>query len=208
MRDRGCGWRDGGARYRARVRPRRSSRDDPRTGRDPDAGDGGRGVLSGSGAVHRRCGTRTRSSRGCATCCGTARRTCSTSLFAAGATEIPFAADLPPTLTDRSAAPGRRGSGRARVPAHHVRMGVAARGARASRASSSTTASRVDAARLRRRRPAPRHRVWPASTADLVIDARGPRSTSDSVAGRDRRAHRCRRSCTRAASSTSRASTG
>ena len=168
---------DGRPRNRARVRAT-APRHDPRARRDTDAGVGRRRVLRGSGAVRRRSGTRTRSSPALRNLLRDRAPDVLAELLAAGATEIPFTATLPPTLTDQIAAARRRRSRRARVPAHDVRVGAAPRRARA--------AGRRAPRRRRRRRPRRRSPVRRrASTgvagldADLVVDARGPRSSSD-----------------------------
>ena len=51
-------------------------------------------------------------------------------LLDAGATEIRMTENLPPTMTDRSPRRERRRARDAGVPAHHVRVGAAALGAR------------------------------------------------------------------------------
>ena len=125
----------------------------------------------------RRSATRTRFSRAAETCCAIARPTCSTELFAAGATEIPFTATLPPTLTDRDPRPGdeelvglacRRTTFEwvlRRVvlaePGVELRDGVAVDGLDAVPGSPPLVTGVAGIA------------------ADLVVDARGPRSTSD-----------------------------
>ena len=173
---------------------------------DADAGDARTRHSSGSGAVHRRCGTRTRSSPGCATCCATARPTCSTrcSRPARPRSRSPRTSRRRSPTARRVRAtriwsPSRAGAPRSngccgarcsREPGVELRDGVA-RG----RGSTSSPATR------------PASRVWaasrPISSSTRAARARRrtrgwPRSARD----------RCRRSCTRAASSTSRASTG
>ena len=134
---------------------------------------------SGSAGVRRRSGTRTRSSPGCATCCATGRPTCSTTLLDAGATEIPFTEDLPADAHRPVAAARRRGARRARVPAHDVRVGVAPAACSPQpgvELRDGVAVERLDAVPGHR---AARRRRRPDSHADLVVDARGPRSSSD-----------------------------
>ena len=133
----------------------------------------------GSAPARRRCGTRTRSSPGCATCCATRAPDVLDALFAAGATRDPVHRAPAETLTDRRPRPGddelvalacRRTTFewvlRRLVldePGVELRHGVAA--------------AALDASR----RPGTDPAVSSASTvcaADLVVDARGPRSSS------------------------------
>ena len=127
-------------------------------------------------------------------------------LLDAGATEIPFTENLPETLTDQSPASRRRRAGRARVPAHDVRVGAAPAACSRSPASSSATVSPpaaldADAGAVPR----------VVGVDGVARRSRRRRARSAVVVGRlargDRRGSRSPKSCTRAASSTSRAST-
>ena len=143
---------------------------------------------------------------GCATCCATARPTCSTRCSRRARPRSRSPTNLPETLTDQSPRARRRRARRARVPPHHVRVGAAPAACSPSRASSCATASpRARSTRApgtvprrgRRRRDPGRSRGRRPRSA-LVVGR---------VARRDRRRAPAPRSCTRAASSTSRAST-
>ena len=100
-------------------------------------------------------------------------------LLAAGATEIPFTANLPETLTDRSPMPGddelvALACRRTTFEWVLRRLVLAERGVELRHgveavALDATTASG----------DVPRVRGVDGTTADLVVDARGPRSTSD-----------------------------
>ena len=108
------------------------------------------------------------------------------SLFAAGATEIPFTEDLPPTLTDRSARPGDEDlvalACRRTTFEWVLRRAVLAQaGRRAPRRR------RRGRGGLRRRRPAPRHGCGRHRGRSRHRRAR-PALDVRPVAGRDRRA--------------------
>jgi 2-polyprenyl-6-methoxyphenol hydroxylase-like FAD-dependent oxidoreductase len=99
------------------------------------------------------------------------------SLFAAGATEIPFAADLPLTLTDRSARPGDEDLV-ALACRRTTFEWVLRRAVLAQAGVELRDGVRVDAVDFVAGDP-PRVTGVGGIAADLVIDARGPRSTSD-----------------------------
>jgi 2-polyprenyl-6-methoxyphenol hydroxylase-like FAD-dependent oxidoreductase len=99
------------------------------------------------------------------------------SLFAAGATEIPFAADLPPTLTDRAARPGDEDLV-ALACRRTTFEWVLRRAVLAQEGVELHDGVGVDGVDFVAGDP-PRVTGVAGIAADLVIDARGPRSTSD-----------------------------
>jgi 2-polyprenyl-6-methoxyphenol hydroxylase-like FAD-dependent oxidoreductase len=100
-------------------------------------------------------------------------------LFAAGATEIPFAADLPPTLTDRSARPGDEDlvalACRRTTFEWVLRRAVLVQAGVELRDGVGVGVDAVDFVAG----DPPRVTGAGGLSADLVVDARGPRSTSD-----------------------------
>ena len=101
-------------------------------------------------------------------------------LLDAGATEMRFADNLPVEITDREPAPGRRRPRRPGLPAHHLRVGAAPRGAGRRRASSCSTGSPVEGLRRRRRPPSGGRRGSPAWSSPALTASRAARSTPTS----------------------------
>ena len=174
--DHRCGRRYRGPRHRARVRTRRSRGHRARARRHADAG---RCRCRVRVAAHRRAAgsplarlPRPAAQPAARPCARRARRAVRRGCGRDRVHREP-AGDA-----DRSvAAAGRRRPRCARVPPHHVRVGAApARARRAAASSSATVSPRV--ALDARSGSVPRVVGVDGQTADLVVDARGPRSSS------------------------------